>query len=823
MTALAWILLFLALFTLLSYQRASLSVWTIALVVYFLLVAKFSHLGLVTSIILCTFVGLILLILNVRPVRRSLISRHLLSWFRRVKPHMSQTEKESLDVGTVGWEGQLFTGMPNWQTLLSYSSAKLTEEENAFLEGPVEQLCQMINNWDIVHNRFSIPAEMWQFLKQNGFFGIIIPKSYGGKQFSALAHSEIIAKISARSITVATIIAVPNSLGPAELLLEYGTDEQKNYYLPRLASGEEIPCFGLTGPEAGSDAGAMPDYGVVCRGQYNGKEVTGVRLNWNKRYITLAPVATLLGLAFKLHDPEHLLGEKTNLGITCALVPTNLPGITIGRRHFPANSAFPNGPTQGKDVFIPIDWIIGGVKNAGRGWHMLIERLSVGRGISLPSIVGGNAKLAVFTTGAYSRIRKQFNLPIGRFEGVEEFIARMAGHLYIMEAVRTFVVSAIDRGEQPAVPSAISKYHTTELGRKVVNDAMDVHGGKGICMGPRNYIAQGYMECPIGITVEGANILTRNMIIFGQGAIRCHPYVLAELTAANEEGKQALINFDKAIFSHGGFFLSNLVRTKCLGLTSARFVSAPTTGTTKRFYQKLSRYSAAFALCADVAMMVLGGDLKRRERLSARLGDVLSFLYLMSAVLKRYEDQGRPEEDLPLVKWACITLLFDIEITFAAFLQNFPVRWIAKLLSIAIFPWGKRQTVTHDKLIHQVTALFTSPSNSRQRLCSGLYLKPDAQNPAGLIDIALQKIINSEEYEKRLHKAEHDKKVSGYTFDEKLKSAIAAGVFSESEAKILKQAHDARIDVITVDDFAKSEVENRFENKANEKKESPVV
>jgi acyl-CoA dehydrogenase len=669
----------------------------------------------------------------------------------------------------------------------------------------------MINNWDIVHNRFNIPAEMWQFLKENGFFGIIIPKNYGGKQFSALAHSEIIAKISARSITVATIVAVPNSLGPAELLLEYGTDEQKNYYLPRLASGEEIPCFGLTGPEAGSDASAMPDYGIVCKGQFNGQEVTGIRLNWNKRYITLAPVATLLGLAFKLYDPDHLIGEQVNLGITCALVPVNLPGITIGRRHYPANSAFPNGPTQGKDVFIPIDWIIGGAKNAGHGWHMLIERLSIGRGISLPSIVGGNAKLALFTTGAYSRIRKQFNLPIGRFEGVEEFIARIAGNVYITEAIRTFVVAAIDRGEQPAVPSAISKCHATEISRKVVNDAMDVHGGKGICMGPRNYIAQGYMECPIGITVEGANILTRNMIIFGQGAIRCHPYVLAELMAANNpDDKQALKKFDQAIFSHAGLFLSNLVRTKWLGFTSARFISAPTQGVTKRFYQKLSRYSAAFALCADVAMMVLGGDLKRRERLSARLGDLLSYLYLISAVLKRYEDQGRPEEDLPLVKWACLTLLFEIERTFASFLQNFPVRWMANLLSVAIFPWGKRQLNSHDKLAHQVASLFMNPTESRQRLCSGLYLKPDPQNPAGLMEVALQQIIASEEYEKRMHKAEQDKLISGYTFDEKLKSAIAAGILSETEAKIVKQAHDARIEIITVDDFAKKDLENGF-------------
>lgn len=807
MIALAWILAFLFLISLLAYKRASLIVWTIMLVFYLLLVTKFTELSLFSLSLIWLIFLLLAIPLNIFPIRAWLISRHALRIFRKYKPHMSSTEKEALEVGTVGWDGELFSGMPEWNQLLSYPVPKLNEEEQAFLDGPVDALCQMVDNWKINHELYNLPPDTWQFLRDNGFFGIIIPKKYGGIEFSAFAHSAILTKIAGRSITAATIVGVPNSLGPAELLLEYGTEKQKNYYLPRLARGEEIPCFGLTSAEAGSDASAMPDYGVVCKGMFEGEEIIGIRLNWSKRYITLAPVATLLGLAFKLYDPEHLIAKKTECGITCALIPTNFPGVITGRRHYPAFSAFPNGPTQGKDVFIPVDWIIGGPEMAGRGWHMLVERLSVGRAISLPSTGAGASKLTAFATGAYARIRKQFHIPIGRFGGVEEALARIAGKTYLIEATRVFTVSAIDRGERPAVPSAISKYWTTELGRNVMNDAMDIHGGKGICLGPRNYLGQPYAEMPIAITVEGANILTRAMIIFGQGAIRCHPYILAELTAAQEtDDKQAVKKFDKALFGHIGFLISNKVRAFWLGLTQAHLTGAPTVGVTRRFYQQLTRFSSAFALLADVSMLTLGAELKRREKLSGRLGDILSLLYIGSAVLKRYQDEGQPKEDLPLVQWACYFVLFEIENTFHTILRNFPNRWIALMLRMIIFPTGRRFAPPSDKLGHKVASLFLDDTQTRQRLAQGAYLTPDSNNPVGQINIALKQIVAAEELEKRFHHAEHEKQLSGYTFEEKIESAAQANLFTLEEINILLATHAARAAVIAVDDFSPEEL-----------------
>lgn len=811
MTELAWIILFLVITGILAYKRASLPVWSISYLVYFLLVSKFSTLSIASLIVLWVIFLVIAVPLTIRPLRSILLTRRILTLYRKVRPKMSTTEKEALEVGTVGWDGELFSGMPDWRKLLAYPIPRLSEEERVFLEGPVEQLCRMVNDWEITHTLFYLPEEIWKFLRENGFFAMIIPKKYGGKQFSALAHSAVITKISSRSISVATVVGVPNSLGPAELLLEYGTEEQKNYYLPRLARGEEIPCFALTGPEAGSDASSMPDYGIVCKQQFEGKETIGIRLNWNKRYITLAPVATILGLAFKLFDPEHLLGTKTALGITCALIPTHTAGITIGRRHYPVNCAFPNGPTQGTDVFIPLDWIIGGVKNIGRGWHMLVERLSVGRAISLPSTVMGGAKLAVFTAGAYGRIRRQFNMPIGKFEGVEEALARIGGFTYMMDAMRVFTVGAIDRNEAPAVPSAISKYHNTEHGRIVMNDSMDIHGGKAICMGPRNYIAQAYCEMPIGITVEGANILTRSMIIYGQGAIRCHPYVLTELMASqNTDEKQGLHDFDKALFAHGGFTISNAIRSWVMGVTGAWLVGTPPADPmTKRYYQLLTRFSACLAFASDISMLALGGALKRREKLSARLGDVLSMIYIGSAVLKHYEDQGKQQEDLPLVQWAMDHILYRAQTQLDGVLKNFPNRFLAKLMSAFIFPLGRRLQPPSDRLGHKVAALLINQTQARGRLADGAFITAHESNPAGLIDVVMKKVIATEELEKRLRQAERDGKISGYSFEQKVASARQARVFNQMEADALMDTHHARMEVIAVDDFSPEEIEGR--------------
>lgn len=801
-----WFILFIAIVLTLVYHRASLSVSVIAFTVFLLLVTKLSYIGTFGLILMWSVFLLITIPLCIRPLRRLLISKRIFAIYQSVMPSMSATEREALAAGGIGWEGQLFGGMPNWQDMLAYPVSTLREDELAFLSGPVEKLCSMISDWDITHNRFDLSPDMWQFIKKEGFFGMIIPKEYGGKEFSARMHAEVISKLSGCSITVATIVSVPNSLGPAELLLEYGTKEQKDKYLPRLATGEEIPCFALTGPLAGSDASAMPDTGIVCKDQFEGKEIIGIRLNWDKRYITLSPIATLLGLAFKLYDPDHLLSDKTVRGITCALIPTNTPGVITGRRHFPLNSAFPNGPTQGKDVFIPLDYIIGGADMIGQGWRMLVERLAVGRAISLPSIVTGGSKIAVFATGIYARIRKQFNLSIGRFEGVEEALARIGGNTYIMNATRLFAVNAIDRGESSSIASAISKYHVTELARSVVNDAMDVHGGRGICLGPHNYIGRPYEQTPISITVEGANILTRSMIIFGQGAMRCHPYIFKELQAAQDENKKrGLIAFDKALFAHMGYAISNKVRAFLLAITNGHIARQVPEGVNKYYYQQLTRFSAAFAFAADISMLLLGGDLKRRERLSARLGDVLSMMYQCSAVLKRFYDQGSPAEDLPLVRWSCRTLLWKAQTQLDGLLKNLPNRWVSCLARIIIFPFGKKICAPADKLDHDIAQLLLNPGESVKRLTEYSYLADTPNNPVGYFQEALEKVLAAEELEKRLQQA-FKKQKGMMTLAQQVDSAIDAKMMTKEEGDIVLAADVARRRIIAVDDFSFDEL-----------------
>lgn len=804
MLALAWIVGFLLILTILAYHRASLVVWSLSVLLFLGFATKF--LGPSVLLIITWLAVLAILIpLNLIPLRRRYLSRPLLNFYIKVMPNMSRTEREAISAGTVSWEGDLFRGNPNWYKLLSLSKAKLSADEKAFLDGPVETLCSMINDWDITHNLCDLPEKVWQYLKDEGFFALIIPKKYGGKEFSAYAHSQILSKVSGKSITVSSTIAVPNSLGPAELLLEYGTEEQKNYYLPRLAKGEEIPCFALTSPGAGSDAGAMTDRGVVCYGMHQGEKTLGIRLDFNKRYITLAPVATVIGLAFKLYDPDHLLGQKEEIGITCALVPRDTPNITIGRRHFPLNTPFMNGPIIGENVFIPIDWIIGGKEQVGKGWRMLMECLAAGRAISLPANAVGGAKVLVFATGAYARIRKQFNVPIGRFEGIEEPMGRIGAHTYLMDAARTFASARIDSGEKPSVASAIVKYHTTELGRVIAIDAMDIHGGKGICLGPHNYIGRGYEASPIAITVEGANILTRCMIIFGQGAMRCHPYVLAELEAAHQhDPNKALSAFDQAVTKHISFGISNVVRSMVLALTSARVVAAPK-GLYKRYLQHATRFSSAFALLADASMLVLGGHLKRKESISGRLGDILSYLYLLSCVVKHYEDQGRIKEDAPLVQFACEYCLFQIQQSFDEILNNFPNRPVSFFLRGLIFPLGQRFSKPKDVLNHKIANLLMTPSETRQRLSEGLSL---ASDPDILNDLqnALIQTIQAEPIEKLIKEAKSKGQIKGHTWHDYAQSALTQNIINVEQFDQLMQAEVARNKVIAVDDFTSDEL-----------------
>ena len=744
-------------------------------------------------------------VLVVPPVRRALISNRLLKVFRRILPQVSQTEQEALDAGTVWWEGDLFSGRPNWNKLLAYPKPKLTADEKAFLAGPVEELCAMLDEWRITRELHDLPPDVWQFIKDNGFFGMIIPKQYGGRGFSALAHSEVVMKISSRSGTAAVSVMVPNSLGPSELLLQYGTEEQKNHYLPRLAKGLEIPCFALTGPEAGSDAGSIPDFGVVCYGEFNGDpQVLGMRVTWEKRYITLGPVATLLGLAFRLHDPDGLLGSKEDLGITLALIPTNTPGVNIGRRHFPLDAAFQNGPNSGKDVFIPMDWVIGGREGVGCGWRMLMNCLAAGRSISLPATSTGGAKLAARTCGAYSRVRVQFKTPIGRFEGVEEALARIGGNTYMMDAARIMTAGAVDMGEKPSVISAIVKYHLTERGRQAINDAMDVHGGKGICMGPSNYLGRNYQHIPVSITVEGANILTRNMIIFGQGAIRCHPYVLKEIRAANDGNSEwASVSFDQALMGHVAFTASNCMRSLLHGLTGASLANAPgSVGTeTQRYYSQLTRFSAAFAFIADISMLVLGGSLKRKERLSARPGDILSMLYLCSAVLKRFKDDGRPMADAPLLHWSMQDALFRMQEAFEGLLENFPVRAAVKgLLRFLIFPLGKPFSPPSDAIGHKVATLMLTPGEARDRLTAGIYMPTSPDEPVNILEQALQCAVVSEAVEVKLRAALKTGQISAQA-DDKIAEALKQRVITNSELELMGRMKSLRRRVIMVDDF----------------------
>ncbi len=791
----------------LAYLRAPLLLATAAIGLGLLVLGNAAHgflSGLLMALAWLGWAGLAAL--NVTALRQRYLSAPALAFFRKALPAMSQTERDALDAGTVWWDAELFGGAPAWQRLLEQPAPRLSKEEQAFLDGPVEQLCEMADEWQLAREHGDLTPEMWRLIKDRGFLGIIIPKAFGGLEFSAVAHSQIMLKLASRSGTTAVCCMVPNSLGPAELLLRYGTEAQKNHYLPRLAAGDEIPCFALTNPHAGSDAASIPDYGVVCEGEHEGRRVLGIRVTWEKRYITLAPVATLLGLAFRLHDPDGLLGGAEDVGITLALVPTDHPGVEIGRRHYPARQPFPNGPTSGRDVFIPLDWVIGGRERCGDGWRMLMNCLAAGRAISLPASSTAGLKVCAETTGAYARVRRQFNLPLHRFEGVQEAMARIAANTYLVDAARLVTAGALDAGEEPAVLSAVLKYQATERMRASINDAMDVHGGRAICDGPSNYLFHPYMSAPVAITVEGANILTRSLIIFGQGALRCHPWLLKEMAAAGEANPdEALRRFDTAFMGHAGHVLTNLARAAFGNLTGGMLGSDPSIGESNYWYAQIERASASFAIVADCALAQLGGGFKRREMLSGRFADILSELYLASAALKHFENGGRQSGELPLLEYALRESLYTVQQRLDEILANLPQRTGAWLLRRVVFPYGRRWRRADDELTRTVATRLAESPELRERLTAGIYRNDAADDAIGCLAHAFRLGQQCDGLVRRLRDAQRGGTLRAWG-DDLPGAACAAGIVSETEAEQLRAWERAVRRAIDVDDFEAREL-----------------
>ncbi|WP_126454934.1 acyl-CoA dehydrogenase [Sulfuriflexus mobilis] len=769
----------------------------------------------ITPAAVMVFISLLVItVLLFPPIRRQLISRYAMTAMARITPAISQTERDALEAGTVWWDAELFNGMPNWNSLLETAITSLSEEEQAFINGPVETLCEMLDDWTITHEDGDLPPEVWRYIRDEGFFGLIIPKLYGGKEFSALAHSNIVMKIASRSVTAAVTVMVPNSLGPAELLLRYGTERQRQHYLPRLAGGKEIPCFALTEPTAGSDAASLTSSGEVCYGKQHGKDVLGIRLNWEKRYITLGPVATLLGLAFRLYDPEHLLGEEEDLGITLALINTDTAGVEIGQRHWPLDIAFQNGPNRGQDVFIPLEQVIGERDYVGQGWHMLMDCLAAGRSISLPALATGAAKLASRLSGAYSHIRRQFKVPIGRFEGIQAPLARIAAHTYMLDAARRLTATAVDLGEQPSVISAIVKYQHTEYMRRIINDAMDIHGGNGICLGPHNLLGRAYQAIPISITVEGANILTRSLIIYGQGALRCHPWLYRLISAATTA---KLAQFDQALFAVIGHTLSKLVRAPLLAFGLAHALPSTRPKPLQAYLHRVDRMSAAFALVSDLAVLSLGPALKRKEAMSGRLADALGSLYLVSATLKQFHDDGHPPHQRPLVDWLLDEQLYTCEQSLLAVLNNLPNRLLSSIVRRLCFPFGARQGLPNDHDTGVVSNLIFEPGASRDQLTAGIYIPTRIDETLGAVEDALQKMVNAEKIEQGLR--DHVKKglLPASAMAVLITEASHRGLLSDTERQILDEAEEARLRVIAVDDFDNDVLARRNNNEKTHK------
>lgn len=751
-------------------------------------------------------------LLAVPAIRRAALIGPAFKFIKGMMPKISDTESQALEAGTVGFDAELFSGSPDWDKLRSIAPVVLTPEEQAFLDGPTDQLCSMIDDWQVRHTDVDVPDEVWDFVKKRGFLGMLISKEHGGLGFSAQAQSLIIGKIASRSPDVVTIVMVPNSLGPGELIEKYGTEEQMAHYLPRLASGDEIPCFALTGPTSGSDAATMRDIGVVARGQHEGKDVIGIRLTWDKRYITLGPKATLLGLAFRLFDPDKILGKGENIGITVAMIPTTHPGVEIGRRHLPSGAAFPNGPNWGKDVFIPIDWVIGGEKMVGQGWRMLMECLAAGRAISLPSSATAGAKAMLRFTSAYGRIRKQFGLPVARMEGVEEPIARMIESAYTCEAARAVTAAMVSRGERPSVLSALMKYQTTERMRQSVNDAFDVHGGRAICDGPMNYLQSAYQMVPVGITVEGANILTRTLITFAQGALRSHPYLFDEIHAAQDlDGERGQEKFEKAFNDHIAFSVSNACGAFFHNITGGYFSAQPEhVAGMAQWYRQLGRASRSFAFVADMTVVILGGDLKTKQKITGRLADALSELFFVACVLKRFEDDGKLSSDKDIVALAAANGLHRFQEAMRGVIDNFPLLPLRWLMRAVVFPLGRPYRPASDELGHRVVKLVLQAPEVRDRLTCHIYVSQDVEDPTGLLEVTLRKVIASEEAEKKLERAIRAGTVRRYHGVDWIGDAVAKGILTESEGELLREAEALTARVIAVDDFDPAEVRPHY-------------
>jgi acyl-CoA dehydrogenase len=802
----------------LAMRRAPLWAWAVALAAATLVwqtgllhgefdEPEFGALGLLAWVPVVVLAGL-----SIPALRRMALIEPLFRKIKGILPKVSATEQEALNAGTIGFDAELFSGQPDWEKLRAVPPITLTEEEKAFLDGPTAELCRMVNDWSIRHNEKEIPREVWDFVKKHGFLGMLISKEHGGLGFSPQAQSLVLGKIASRSPDVCTIVMVPNSLGPGELIEKYGTPEQKHYYLPRLAKGLEVPCFSLTGPTSGSDAATMRDVGYVTRGRHEGKDVVGIRLSWDKRYITLGPEATLVGLAFRLFDPENILGRGEDIGITVALIPAKHPGVNIGRRHLPSGTAFPNGPNWAKDVFIPMDWVIGGDKMAGQGWRMLMECLAAGRSISLPSSSAAGAKSLLRNTSAYARIRKQFDLPIGKMEGLEEPLSRMVEVAYVNEAARGVTASMVSRGEKPSVISAIMKYQTTERMRRSLNDAMDLHGGRAICDGPTNYLQSAYQMMPVGITVEGANILTRSLITFAQGALRSHPYLYKEIQACQDtDDRRGLAAFETAFADHVSFSLSNVFGALFHNITFGLFAQVPEKAYgTAEWYRQLWRASRNFALVADLTVAVLGGGLKTKQKLTGRLADALSELYLLCCTLKRYEDDGKPANDRYIVSLAAQNGLYRFQEALRGTIDNFPVAPVRWLMRVLVFPFGAHYKPAPDWLGHKVVELVLTPGEVRDRLTRFIYVTHDPNDPVGLLEATLTKAVAAEAAEKKLDRAVRAGQVRRVHGTDWIGDAAKQGVITDVEAQLLRDVEQMTARVIAVDHFDPAEVKPHY-------------
>ncbi|MDR6628197.1 acyl-CoA dehydrogenase [Acinetobacter lwoffii] len=786
-----------------------LSLWA---VFYFQLSRSAGAIALIIVSIVCAFISpwslilgipliLISLVVMIDPLRMSFISKPAYKALANAMPSISPTEREALDSGTSWWEKELFMGAPNWETFNSYPYPKLSLEEQAFLDNEVETLCSMLDEWEI-HEQKALPDHVWQYIKEHGFLGLIIPKEYGGRAFSSFAQSRVMSKIASRSLTTAVSCMVPNSLGPGELLLHYGTEEQKNRYLPGLARGEEIPCFGLTSPEAGSDAGAIPDTGVVCYGQFEGQEVLGLRMNFSKRWITLAPIATVVGLAFKMYDPDHLLGEQTEYGITCALLPASHEGVIVGPRHNPG-PPFMNGTVEGKDVFIPLDWIIGGVKNAGKGWRMLMECLAVGRGISLPALSTSTAEMTYLNVGAFSRIRQQFKISVGKFEGVQEATSEIASDTYMLEAFRYLVTCGLNQGGKPAVMTAIAKYYATEGMRKVVNHGMDVVGGRAIQMGPRNFLAPYYQAIPVSITVEGANILSRSLMIFGQGSMRCHPYLYEELQLLQAENPAAALNpFDNLLFKHLGYTFNRTARSFAYAFTGGSS-TAPQSAVdfTQPYYKIINRLSANFALTADMCLGLLAGDIKRKEMLSGRLADIHAHLFIASSILKYFEHSKKTEDERLHAQLAVEKSLYTAQEAFFDLFANFPSGAAAGMVKLLCFPFGRPVQKPSDQLKQQVANSMMENNAFRQSLKKHVYYNINENDVTGRMESTFNLLLEIEKLWDRFKKAENKGQFKGLSFAEHVADAQLQGFINDQEAEKLLHYNARRYDSMLTDVF----------------------